>query len=390
MSRPLLKAKAIYFLYYAAWAALAPFLPLFYRSLGFPVGQIGILTSISPLMAMIGAPFWGAVADASRQHRRVLIGAMIGAMGAVVCLSQMSVFWLLGLTVAAYAFFNSPVIPLIDNSVLALLGDRRGEYGKQRMWGAVGWGLSAPLAGWLAGRFGQSWPFLVYLVLMVGVILAAARLSISREPRGSGSFWSGVRRLLSDRRWFLFLAVVFVSGAGGAVVSNFLFLYMSDLGASKTMMGLALSVATLSEMPVLFFSSWMLKRWGARGLLVIGMAAYVIRAVGYSFATVPWHALALQLFHGLTFSAVWVAGVSFAGEMAPKGLGATAQGLMSSIVMGLGGIAGALIGGLMFERIGAAAMFRVSALAVFSGLVLFLLAGRLLSARGNVERSTGG
>ena len=243
----------------------------------------------------------------------------------------------------------------------------------------MGWGLSAPLAGWLAGSLGQTWPFVLYLALMGAAMLAAARLPMHQEPR-SQSYWSGVRVLLSDRRWFLFLAVILLCGVGGAVITNFLFLYLSELGASQAMMGLALSVATLGEIPVLFYSGWLLRKWGSRGLLVIGMAAYVVRAMGLSLATEPWQVLVLQALHGLTFSAVWVAGVSFAGEMAPVGLGATAQGLMSSMVFGFSGITGALVGGLIFQQFGGVTLFRGSALMVLAGLGLFLASGQMLRA----------
>ena len=87
MSQPFFKAKAIYFLFYAGWAALMPFLPIFYRSLGFPAGQIGVLLSIAPLVTLAAAPFWGGVADASRRHRLVLMGVMAGAMLAAASLS---------------------------------------------------------------------------------------------------------------------------------------------------------------------------------------------------------------------------------------------------------------------------------------------------------------
>lgn len=383
MSQPFFKAKAIYFLFYAGWAALMPFLPIFYRSLGFPAGQIGVLLSIAPLVTLAAAPFWGGVADASRRHRLVLMGVMAGAMLAAASLSQARVFGLLALAAAAYAFFNAPIIPLIDHSVLALLASPAGkgaDYGRQRMWGAIGWGLSAPLAGWLAGRLGQTWPFVVYLTMMGVTMVAAARFPIKVEVR-ERSYWSGMRELLADRRWYVFLAIFLICGVGGSVISNYLFLFMADLGASQATMGLALSVATLGEMPVLFFSGWMLRKWGSRGLLVIGMAAYVVRALGLSLATEPWQALALQSLHGLTFSAVWVAGVSFAGEMAPKGLGATAQGLMNSVVFGISGITGSLAGGVIFERFGGAGLFRSSALLVLLGLGVFLAAGKTLARR---------
>jgi len=86
--------------------------------------------------------------------------------------------------------------------------------------------------------------------------------------------------------------------------------------------------------------------------------------------------LVIQLLHGLTFSAMWVAGVSYADYLAPEGLGATAQGLFSAMLYGLGGIAGGLIAGLLYDELGAVAMFRWAAAFALVGLLIFALASR--------------
>lgn len=375
-TRPLLFARTFYFLFYAAWAFLLPFLALHYQSLGFTGSQIGLLASIPPLTTLFAAPFWGGLADASRRHRLVLAGTIVGAMTAVFALMQARQFWFIAPIVAIYAFFSAPIIPLIDNTVLALLGSFRHLYGKQRMWGAVGWGVAGPLAGWLTGLYGLSWSFIGYITLAGLALITTVGLPIQQMQR-SMPFWHGVRHLLANRRWFLFLLVVFISGVGLAMVSNYLFLYLEDLGASRSMMGWALAIATISEIPVLFFSGWMICRWGTRGLLIISLVAYVVRAFGYSIAQTPEQAMIFQLLHGLSFSAMLVAGVSLAGEIAPEGMGATAQGLFTSTMSGFGGITGALIGGMLLDRVGPAAMYRWAGLAVLCGLLLFLVAERL-------------
>jgi PPP family 3-phenylpropionic acid transporter len=372
---PLTTARIFYFLFYAAWASLLPFLALYYQGLGLRGGEIGILTGIPPLITLFSAPFWGGLADATNRHRQVLLAIIAGAMLSILALSQGASFWLLLPCIAAYAFFNAPVIPLIDNSVLALLGGRREEYGKQRLWGAVGWGAAAPVTGWLVDKAGIAWSFIVYLVLMCAGFLTARHLHLSQAGLGN-SFRRGVGQLLSNRRWLLFLFIVFLNGSGISILTNFLFLYMNELGIEKTVMGLGLTIATVSELPVLFYSGQMLRRLGARGLLIISLAAYVIRAFGYSVVHAPLPVLALQFLHGLTFAAMWAAGVSFAGEIAPPGLGATAQSMFYSTVMGFGGMAGALAGGILLERLGGAGMFRWSGMAVLIGLLLLIVSGQ--------------
>ena len=47
-------ARTFYFLYYAALAALMPYLAIYFASRGLSGLEIGILTSILPLVTMVG------------------------------------------------------------------------------------------------------------------------------------------------------------------------------------------------------------------------------------------------------------------------------------------------------------------------------------------------
>jgi PPP family 3-phenylpropionic acid transporter len=203
-----------------------------------------------------------------------------------------------------------------------------------------------------------------------------------QQVRAQIPFWRGARSLLSNRSWLLFLFLVCAGGAGQAVIHNFLFLYMNDLGASKTMMGFALTVATLSELPIFFFSGRLLTRWSSKGLFIFATVVYVIRAMALSFIAVPWMILVIQLSHGLTFSAMWVAGVSYADEIAPPGLGATAQGLLSGVFMGIATAIGAFLGGFLYQDFGGAIMYRTMSIAVAISVFIFLFMSWWFNQRG--------
>src|SRR5690606_1726713 len=139
--------KAFYFCFYAASASLIPYLTLYYRESGLSGPQIGLLVGIPPVVTWLAAPFWGAVADSMRRHRAILNLTLLGTMAAIALLAWANgLLWLL-LIVTIYAFFAAPIMPLVDNSVLEQLGERRALYGRQRVWGAIGWGVSAAGAG---------------------------------------------------------------------------------------------------------------------------------------------------------------------------------------------------------------------------------------------------
>ena len=84
-------------------------------------------------------------------------------------------------------------------------------------------------------------------------------------------------------------------------------------------MGVSITLSTISELPVLLFSNRLLKRLKPHGLLVLGMGMTALRLLLFAAASTATEVLVFQLINGLTFGAVWVAGVSYAEQSAPPG-----------------------------------------------------------------------
>ncbi|HET7142701.1 MAG TPA: major facilitator superfamily domain-containing protein 6 [Anaerolineales bacterium] len=354
------RSYAFYFLYYAGAAALIPFLTIHYKSLGFSGGQIGIFSAVIPLVSLFSGPLWGWLADSTRKHQQALILAMMGAIGFAILLAIPHSFYILLVMLILFAFFSTPIMPLVDNATLAALGDHKDHYGRIRLWGAVGWGIAAPVIGYLTESSGLRWAFGGYVLLMGLGVLVATQLSI-RSAHIDALISQDMRAILQDPRWRIFLIVAFVGGILLSAISSFLFIYLQDIGAHKTLLGFTLTVATLSELPVLYFSSILLRRWGMFNLMIVALFFFAIRALAYSFISLPWMALPIQLLHGLTFSLMWAAGISYADRIAPPGMSATAQGLFSGVMLGVGSATGSLLGGFLFDVVGAIWMFRVVA-----------------------------
>ena len=339
-------------------ASLLPFLVLYYAQLGFTGQQVGVLSALLPVMTLLGVPLWSAVADASGRYRGIILLSVGAAV--VWTLAASSATRYLGLlgVVGALSFCVAPIMPLTDTVVLTLLQNERHRYGSLRLWGAVGWGVGAPLTGWLVGRGeagGLRWAFWVAAALL-GSLWAVAYTLPRLEPAPPQKS-RNIRGLVSPV-WLGFLLIGLTGGVCLAVSSNFLYLHMTALGMPASFVGLALTSATLSEVPVFFFSSRLLRRYNARTLLLSALTVFAARLFLYSVFAAPWPILALQLLHGPSFSLLWAAGVAYADRHAPEGFRATAQGLFSTALLGWGGVVGALIGGALYDAYGAAVMFR--------------------------------
>jgi MFS transporter, PPP family, 3-phenylpropionic acid transporter len=382
----MLAPRIVYFFFFAALANLMPYLALYYQSLGLTGSQIGLLTGIPPIIGLLAAPIWGAIADATRQHRRILLVTIIGTVLAVLVFSLANGFAPLVLAVAVYSFFLAPIIPLVDNSVIEQLGPRREEYGKQRVWGSVGWGLAGLISGWLVQKYGLQIMFYTCAGLLSCSLPAAGRFPVSRAPLGIKLDRSAIKLFLT-RRWLLFLGVFWSIGAGMFMVGNYFFIYLKDLGAPEPLMGISLTIAMVSEIPMLFYSNRLIRRFGLLGLLLIGAGVFGLRALVFSVAVAPWQALALQLLHGLTYALVLVAGVEYASQIAPPGLGATAQGIFGGVFTGLAAATGSLVGGLLLDSIGIRAMYQVAAIGVFLAAGGFFFASRKWKGSSLMEAS---
>jgi len=364
-----------YFLFYGAYSVLLPFLAIFYRTHGLTGGQIGLLAAISPIIAFFGAPLWTGAADASHRHKLIAMLSTLGVVVVTLIIPGIASFGGLLLVISLYAFFGAPTAALVDSAVLTMLGERRQRFGRTRLWGTIGYGIIAPFAGTLIGRLGLIWAFWGYAILMLGGFLIMTQIPF-RQSRSTGSFWGGVRVLFANRPWMLFLIMVFIAGIGNATINNYLFVYMQSLGASNTLMGFALTASTLSEIPAMFFSDRLLRRFGARGMLIIAMTTIGLRLICYSLVTQAWVVLLIQLCHGLTFAAIYTAGVHYADQVAPIGMKATSQGMFNGTLMGFGAAAGGLLGGVLLDRFSPGGMYAFTGTLVLIGLIAFLLVER--------------
>jgi PPP family 3-phenylpropionic acid transporter len=367
-----------YFAFFAAASALFPFTALYYQSIGLTGGQIGLLTGLAPLITLIGAPLWAGIADTTHRHKLILSMSILAAIACALVIPSIRAFALLLATVSLYTLVAAPIVSLGDSATMSMLGDQRGMYGRVRLGGTIGWGAMAYFAGRIMDRNGIAWAYWIYAAGMAVTLLIGQGLRFGRAEI-QHSFWSGMSTLLADRRWIFFLSMVFVCSVGMASINTYQFVYMAEIGANKSLMGLSLTISTLSELPVMFFGGWLLKRFKARGLLTLGMTAIGVRLLLYSAFNFPTALLLIQLLHGLTFPAIWIAGVAYAHENAPGGLAATGQGLFGAMMIGLGTAVGAFLGGLLMDAVGGRGMYLIFGSAVLSGALLFSLMQRRMT-----------
>ncbi len=364
-----------YLVYFAATVFFQPNFIVYFQKLGFSGTQIGFLAAMTPLVIMLGAPLWTGLSDNYNCHRLIMSLTILFTVATAALFPLVNSFVLFIPLTIVYALFVAPIIPFADSATVSMLADDKELYGRIRLGGTIGWGLVSLLAGPIIGAYGIRWAFWGYALIMIINLFISQKFSYPRKPKHE-SLSRGIRIVLGDRRWIIFLTLAFVTGIALTVVNSFLFPYMEELKINTSVRYLAITISTIAELPVLFFANRLLKRFTPYGLLLIAAAFTGLRLLLYVVFNTQSGILAFQFLNALTFPLFLVAGVAYATEIAPDGIKSTAQGLFGSMIAGFGAAVGGLAGGLLLESIGGRGLFLSTSIFMLVCLATISLVGR--------------
>jgi PPP family 3-phenylpropionic acid transporter len=276
------------------------------------------------------------------------------------------------------SLFSSAVIPLLDSTTLGLLGDHPEQYGRQRIWGSIGYVCSTAGTGFILQQAGLHALFALYAQVMAAMVIVGARLPAQPVSIGVISL-RGVGRMLRQPAWLVFAVSIFLLGLGFSGVSNFVSVTIKTMGGTDVLIGIAWTLSAASELPVLFFSAALLRRMGSQRLLAVALTMYVGRMLLYAVMPAPEWVLGIHAVFGAGFGIYWMSAVSYANELAPAALRTTAQSLLTSTTS-LANVIGALMCGWLFDRLGPPGLFAVLAICCMTATIIFA-AGRLVIRR---------
>lgn len=405
MTRPrvsdLAKVRLLYFLQCSTGCCIGNFLQVFLRAKGLTLTEIGLMSgAIAPFISMLGNPLWAFVADRTRRPKMIMMGALIVSTVLSFTLQFVDGFQDLAIMFGISSLVASAVSPLLDSSTMTTIkenGIPLAHYGRFRVYGAIGWGITAPTIGALIDHFGQDVMFYSYAVMSTLYILtmawfpvhtdavskktamldaddiesvASSTKAVVEEDEERLKFREYFKQLLTKQDVPLFLCLVFAMGICKGVIDVFLFLHLQDLGASNVLMGISLLVTTCSEIPFFFFSGSLIQRFGTLTIVLAALLVYDGRLLYYSELSSPWLVLPGELLHGITFALSWATVASHAAVISPKGYATTTQGILSSLYSGFGFGVGAVAGGYINNIYGARKLFRYTAL--FATVVIVL------------------
>ena len=377
---PRVRAIACFVSAYAAVGASAPYLPIYYQSLGMPLDVIGLLAAVIALSTLFASPAWGLLADRLKRARLVLPAACLIAGGFAAALGLATeptsgallavLFWL------AYAGMG----PLLDARALEIVSEDQNRYSRLRAWGSAAFVFSAIVVGVLV----QSGGLRTLFIVLVGSLLATAVLALglpTTKVRVETPRFTGLEKLLRNRVLVAFFGTVLIVWTANSAISAFFSIQLTQIGASQSLIGVAWAIGAAVEIPLMIVFPQLTRRVGVEPLLLVGALLLALRALTITLVHDPLLVTLTMLLHGGGYAFLLVGGVTYVAARAPSGAAATAQGVLAGIATGLAYAIGPGIGGIIASTYGPNVMFGVATIVCVIGMAGLGLALRLRPGR---------
>jgi PPP family 3-phenylpropionic acid transporter len=380
----IVRPAIVFFFLFGSLAAYFPYIPIFYRSIGLGLPEIGLLVALNAGFALIAAPAWGAVVDRARDVRGPLAVAGLWSAAAATWLAVTREPLLVAIAVAALAAGSAGLGPMLDSRTIEIVGSNRDRYGRARAFGSLAFMIVALGVGVLIGQTGPQGLFLVFVPGLILTSLAAYVLLAGPAPadparrRVTIGFASGLAGLARDPTLLLFFGGSVLLWIAVSAVHTFLSIHLVDLGASSALVGLVWTPGALVEVPLMLAFPLLVRRFGAERLLVLGGLAFALRAVGWALTRDPLLYIAIAPLGGIGYALFYVGTVTYVSRAVPASIQATAQGLFSGTAFSVGSILGSIIGGQLAPALTIPGLFMVAAVgtAIGAGIVLWATEAR--------------
>lgn len=347
------RLSGVYFFYFASIGAFIPFWGLYLDHAGFTPVEIGMLMGIQ-LGTKIFAPLgWGWIAD--RSGRRIALIRGTSLLTAVCFAGTLfePEFSRMALVMALFGLFWNASLPVFEAATLTHLGDGAHRYSHIRLWGSVGFVVSAVVLAPAFDRFGMGWMPWIVLVLLGTIWLNTLR--IEEEPPGKGQAGPMPSVLPVLRRpevAALFAACFFLQASMGPYYA-FFSLYLEQHGYSRTLVGPLWAIGVVAEIGVFVFMHRLLPRFGARNLLILAMSLTALRWL--LIASVPQVLPVLvfaQILHAASYGLYHAAAIHLIFGYFPGRLQARGQALYAGIAFGIGNALGSFLAGFVWDGLG--------------------------------------
>lgn len=345
------KLSIMMFLQYFTWGAFFVTLGTYLSTLNFSGERIGLAYGTSALGAMVAPFLVGMIADRFFATQRILAVLHLLGAGLLYAVSTVTEFATFYPLLLLYFTCYMPTLALTNSLAFSHMTSPEKQFPAVRVLGTIGWIVAGLLIGFLQYEKTNT---ALQIAAISSAVLGVYCLALPHTPPPKAGQRVTVRDVLGldalslMKEWSF---MVFVIGSFFICIPlqfyyGFTNQFLNEIGvtnaAGKMTIGQMSEIGFMLVMPLFFV------RLGVKYMLLVGMVCWAARYVLFAFGNATddmWMLYIGLALHGICYDFFFVTGYIYVDKKAPDAIRASAQGLLTLITLGLGGLIGTWLAG---------------------------------------------
>jgi len=315
-------------------------------NIGATDAQSGLAYGTQCLGAIIAPFIIGLIADKYFAAQKIL--GVLHLCGAVLMYlisdsNEFSGFYTL---LVIYMILYMPTLALANSIALNQVTDAEKQFAGIRLWGTIGWIVAGQVVGFLALESDPTQLGITFKIASVtSLIFGIYSFFLPDTPPARSGKAVSVReilgldalQILKNKNYAIFFVASILICIPLAFYYGLANIFLNEAG----MEGAAqkMSFGQMSEAVFLFLMPLFFKRFGIKQMLLIGMVAWVVRYLCFSYGDIGANIWMLYLgiiLHGICYDFFFVTGNIYTDQTAGTHIRSAAQGLITLATYGVG------------------------------------------------------
>lgn len=316
--------------------------------------QTGLAYGTQSLGAIIAPFIIGLIADRFFSAQKILGFLHLAGAGFMYYVSTLDNFAAFYPVLLVYMILYMPTLALVNSVSFKQMTSPEKEFSYIRVWGTIGWIVAGLIIGWLAWEQKGTLVNTFRLTAIVSAVMGIFSFTLpDTPPPKAGSKTSlgeiiglDALKLLKDKNFLVFFLASLLICIPLAFYYQETNVFLNELrvkGAAGKM-----SMGQMSETIFMFLMPFFFARLGIKKMLLLGMAAWVLRYLLFGFGDAGsgiWLLYGGIILHGICYDFFFVTGQIYTDERAGPRIRSAAQGMITLATYGVGMLIGFWVAG---------------------------------------------
>jgi nucleoside transporter len=329
------------FLQFAVWGAWFTVLGRYLEvGLGFTGTQIGSIYGTMALGAIFSMTLAGQLADRVLASEYLMAIFHIAGAAVLFLMTRVNGFGQFWWAAFLYALLYNPTLTIVNSLAFANIKDSV-HFAWVRVFGTIGWIAAGMSIDFLLPKDSDVTNRPLIMAAILSAILGFFSFLLPHTPptgkKGDAVPFLRAFGLLRDPNFAIFFGLSLAITIALAFYYGFAGVFLGNVGVVK--IASVMTIGQWSEIGFMLLLPFGIRYLGMKLVLVIGMAAWVLRygLFAAAWGGTPWAFILIGVaLHGVCFDFFLAAGFIHTDKKAPAAIRGSAQALFSFLVYGVG------------------------------------------------------